>query len=376
MAFPPDPIVPDRGDQATDGVAAGNQAARQNWLEPAGRGLNRSGANEPGNGPRPLGASFCAPHFLNIVLAMRTSLAVVGKAESELASINSVSVTAPNRHLASTNLERNLLLTEDAPKRGAAVSLLEYKRKRHFAKTPEPAGKEAPSGGRSFVIQKHHASHLHYDFRLELDGVLKSWAVPKGPSLDPAVKRLAMHVEDHPVEYGAFEGIIPKGEYGGGTVMLWDRGEWTPVGDPDESYRKGRLKFSLQGEKLRGAWMLIRTGGGQGSKRDERQWLLFKEKDRFAKSGKSANIVETEPLSVDTGRNLEEIAADRDWVWKANAKTNGRSNAQRTAAQPTKKRRTPPRHNPDAPDGETSLSYRRPTRDPCERSAFRRRMAP
>ena len=130
------------------------------------------------------------------------------------------------------------------------MSLRDYNRKRHFDRTTEPAGAQAPAGGHSFVIQKHAASHLHYDFRLEADGVLKSWAVPKGPSLDPAVKRLAMHVEDHPVAYGGFEGIIPEGEYGGGTVMVWDRGVWEPVGDPREGYRTGKLKFELHGEKL------------------------------------------------------------------------------------------------------------------------------
>src|SRR5262245_966119 len=139
------------------------------------------------------------------------------------------------------------------------MGLREYQRKRHFQRTPEPVGQLAKKSGHLFVVQKHDARNLHYDFRLELDGVLKSWAVPKGPSLDPAVKRLAMQVEDHPVEYGTFEGIIPEGEYGGGTVMLWDRGHWEPVGDPDEGYREGKFKFVLHGEKLLGRWMLVRT---------------------------------------------------------------------------------------------------------------------
>src|SRR6478752_5791069 len=141
------------------------------------------------------------------------------------------------------------------------MALEEYRRKRDFKKTPEPTGVVKKRQGRElfFCVQKHLASHLHYDFRLEHDGVLLSWAVPKGPSLDPSVKRLAMHVEDHPVEYGSFEGIIPQGEYGGGTVMLWDRGTWEPIGDARDGYRKGRLKFTLHGEKLRGGWMLVRT---------------------------------------------------------------------------------------------------------------------
>src|SRR5678816_4353977 len=135
------------------------------------------------------------------------------------------------------------------------AGLREYHRKRDFGRTPEPrGGAAARREAHRFVIQKHAASRLHYDFRLELDGTLKSWAVPKGPSLDPAEKRLAMQTEDHPVEYGSFEGIIPKGEYGGGTVMLWDRGTWTPVGDPHEGLKKGRLKFTLDGEKLSGGW--------------------------------------------------------------------------------------------------------------------------
>src|SRR3954463_2110125 len=152
------------------------------------------------------------------------------------------------------------------------MSLREYRRKRDFRRTPEPGPKLAKRRGWSYVIQKHAASHLHYDFRLELDGVLQSWGVPKGPSLDPSVKRLAMHVEDHPVKYGEFEGIIPEGEYGGGTVMLWDRGTWEPVGDPGEGYRTGKLKFRLQGEKLHGGWMLVKSSRSASGKGNE--WLL------------------------------------------------------------------------------------------------------
>ena len=176
------------------------------------------------------------------------------------------------------------------------MGLVEYRRKRDFARTREPRGKR---GGRhaelAFVVQKHDASHLHYDFRLELDGVLKSWAVPKGPDLDPSQKRLAMQVEDHPIEYGDFEGIIPQGEYGGGTVMLWDRGTWEPIGDAGKGYREGHLKFVLHGEKLQGGWMLVRRGG-KNTGPDERHWFLFKERDEFADSKKS--ITESEPLSV------------------------------------------------------------------------------
>ena len=206
------------------------------------------------------------------------------------------------------------------------MGLREYKHKRHFKRTPEPAGTKAAQGGRSFVVQKHDARHLHYDFRLQLDGVLKSWAVPKGPSLDPTVKRLAMHVEDHPAEYGSFEGIIPEGEYGGGTVMLWDRGEWEPAGDPHEDYRKGRLKFKLHGEKLRGGWLLVRKSQPAQYGTGKREWLLFKLRDDEARPAEEGDVLEEAPLSVATGRSLEEIAAQADSVWSSK-KSNGRSKA-------------------------------------------------
>jgi bifunctional non-homologous end joining protein LigD len=187
------------------------------------------------------------------------------------------------------------------------MSLNQYRQKRRFTRTPEPSGSEAIKAGHRFVVQKHDATHLHYDFRLELDGTLKSWAVPKGPSLDPAQKRLAVQVEDHPIEYGDFEGTIPQGEYGGGTVMVWDRGTWVPEGedDPETQYREGRLKFSLKGEKLRGSWALVRTARGDARKP---QWLLIKHRDSAATPEAKHEIIETETTSAKTGRSLEEIA--------------------------------------------------------------------
>ena len=198
------------------------------------------------------------------------------------------------------------------------MSLQTYREKRDFRRTPEPRGEKRKPRGDSFVVQKHAASHLHYDFRLELDGVLLSWAVPKGPSLDPADKRLAVQTEDHPVEYGGFEGVIPKGEYGGGTVMVWDRGTWAPKGDPREGVAKGKLEFTLDGDKLRGGFVLVRTRGGKyASKSGDRTWLLIKEKDAFATSGGRA-IVEAAPDSVASGRSLERIARARERVWHSN----------------------------------------------------------
>jgi bifunctional non-homologous end joining protein LigD len=186
------------------------------------------------------------------------------------------------------------------------MTLATYRKKRNFQVTPEPAGATHSSKSEGvYVIQKHRATSLHYDFRLEFDGTLLSWAVPKGPSLDPAVKRLAMQVEDHPVEYASFEGVIPEGEYGGGTVMVWDRGTWTPDNpDVKKSLQAGELKFSIDGEKLHGSWVLVRTRG-YGHNAD-RSWLLIKHRDRFAST---KDIAVEEPRSVVSDRLLADIAA-------------------------------------------------------------------
>ena len=198
------------------------------------------------------------------------------------------------------------------------MALEEYRRKRDFKKTAEPAGgrirRKPAVEGRVFVIQKHAARRLHYDFRLELAGVLKSWAVAKGPSYNPKDKRLAVRTEDHPMEYGGFEGIIPRGEYGGGTVLLWDRGHWFPEGDPDEAYAKGRLKFTLEGKKMRGRWALIRMGGSSGE--GGKNWLLIKERDELA--SEDFSVVDEAPQSVATGRGIEQIAEEKDRVWRSN----------------------------------------------------------
>ncbi len=195
------------------------------------------------------------------------------------------------------------------------MALEAYNEKRRFQKTREPRGRvKKTKGGFSYVIQKHAASHLHYDFRLELDGVLLSWAVPKGPSLDPRDKRLAMQVEDHPVEYGGFEGTIPKGEYGGGTVMVWDRGTWEPEGDPRKDYERGRLTFTLHGEKLKGTWHLIRTRGAGGDGEGRTAWLLFKGADDEARRH-DGQVVDQMPASALTGRTIDEIGADGEKTW-------------------------------------------------------------
>ena len=189
-----------------------------------------------------------------------------------------------------------------------------YQTKRDFSKTPEPRGRRRKAkAGNSYVIQKHAARRLHYDFRLELDGVLKSWAVPEGPSLVPGEKRLAVQVEDHPLEYGEFEGVIPKGEYGAGTVMIWDRGTWMPEFDPEFGYRKGHLKFQLAGEKLTGLWHLVRMAPKPREKQPA--WLLFKSEDAAARTADAPDILAEMPRSVTTGRTMEEITRDQDRVW-------------------------------------------------------------
>ena len=197
-----------------------------------------------------------------------------------------------------------------------ADRLARYRAKRDFSKTAEPGGStsDRSGGGNRYLIQKHDATRMHFDFRLERDGALMSWAVPNGPSYDPAEKRLAVHVEDHPLDYGDFEGTIPKGNYGGGTVMLWDEGTWEPVGDADAGLSKGDLKFILHGRRLRGQWVLVRMKPKKGERSSHENWLLIKEKDAYAGAEK-VPIVERGLTSVRSGRTMEEIAAGNvEWV--------------------------------------------------------------
>ena len=199
----------------------------------------------------------------------------------------------------------------------AKLDIKTYNRKRDFARTKEPRGRKLKGKGDSFVVQKHDASRLHWDFRLELDGVLKSWAVPKGPSLDPGENRLAMRTEDHPLDYGDFEGTIPKGEYGGGTVMLWDKGRWIPDPrkDPGKTIEEGHLHFTLEGERMQGEWVMFRLKPKPGEKAEP--WMLKKVTDDFAKPEEGDALVDDCVTSVTTGRTMAEIAAGTD-VWRSN----------------------------------------------------------
>ncbi|SER38899.1 ATP-dependent DNA ligase LigD phosphoesterase module /ATP-dependent DNA ligase LigD polymerase module [Faunimonas pinastri] len=209
--------------------------------------------------------------------------------------------------------EEGLKAYKASARPASASSLDEYNNRRDFGITAEPAGEVAAGSGHSFVVQKHDATRLHYDFRLELDGVLKSWAVTKGPSLDPQQKRLAVHTEDHPLPYGKFEGTIPKGQYGGGTVMLWDFGTWEPLHDPREGLEKGMLHFILHGERMRGGWAMVRMPPrGRDSGKHE-NWLLIKERD--GEADEADPILAANMVSVTTGRTMEEIATGESPVW-------------------------------------------------------------
>ena len=254
------------------------------------------------------------------------------------------------------------------------MALKSYRAKRDFSKTPEPAPEPAAPGaaGDLFVVQKHDARRLHYDFRLELDGVLKSWAVTRGPSLVPGEKRLAVEVEDHPLEYGGFEGTIPKGEYGGGAVLLWDRGTWTPVGDPHAGLAKGHLEFELQGEKLKGRWMLVRMRSKPRDKHEN--WLLIKGHDAYAREEGEPDILEERPESVSTGRPIDAVAEDPPgWSSKRGPIGNGRRRPR--AAAPSTPRRCRARRKGGRPRSSSRCSprwrrRRRKGRAGCTRSSW------
>ncbi|MDE1992639.1 MAG: DNA ligase D [Rhizobiaceae bacterium] len=214
------------------------------------------------------------------------------------------------------------------------MALETYNSKRNFEATTEPRGRKGRKSGHGFVIQKHDATRLHYDFRLEMDGVLKSWAVTRGPSLVPGEKRLAVHVEDHPLDYGDFEGTIPKGEYGGGTVLLWDKGVWTPIGDAHKGYAKGHMEFELDGDKLHGRWHLVRMHGKPREKREN--WLLIKGEDDDARSEGDPDILEERPESVKSGREIAEIAGEAPgWSSKT-----GKIKRRKSDIRQTEKRRS------------------------------------
>jgi bifunctional non-homologous end joining protein LigD len=211
------------------------------------------------------------------------------------------------------------------------ASLSTYRTRRRFDVTKEPRGKVGKRG-HAFVVQKHAASRLHYDLRLQLDGVMKSWAVTRGPSLVPGEKRLAVQVEDHPVDYNKFEGTIPEGEYGAGTVMVWDRGTWRPDDDPHKGLAKGHLSFHLAGRKLHGGWHLVRMRRRSGEKRDN--WLLIKQHDEAARTAGQRDILIEKPRSVKTGRTMEEIAQHkRKAESKANRKTGSAARRKRVTAK-------------------------------------------
>src|ERR1700734_779038 len=218
--------------------------------------------------------------------------------------------------------------------------LARYQSMRDFSATAEPRGDERKLSPKRtdtklpFVVQKHAATRLHYDFRLGWDGVLKSWAVTKGPSYNPSDKRLAVQVEDHPWDYRDFEGTIPKGQYGGGTVMVWDKGDWTPLADVDQGLKDGHLKFELHGKKLKGLWVLVRMHGRAGGSGGKENWLLIKEKDDFVRGNSDKAIIDEAPDSAATGRSMEEIANSNGRVWQSNRRE---GSAEKESARPAKR---------------------------------------
>jgi bifunctional non-homologous end joining protein LigD len=250
----------------------------------------------------------------------------------------------PNKGSAASGSSKSAKPTKAA--QAPQPTLSEYRKKRDFSQTAEPEGGGTTRSRHQpqFVIQKHAASHLHYDLRLEHDGVMKSWAVPKGPSLDPSVKRLAMQVEDHPIEYNEFEGTIPQGEYGGGTVMLWDKGTYSYGGtNPDaeeglrRGYEKGDFKFVLNGKRLKGSWALVRMRGDRPGKP---QWLLIKHKDEYAEPG--SDVAAEHQTSVTTGRTMEEIGQGKSRVWHSNRSESSESGDQaKPAATKSPGRKSP-----------------------------------
>jgi bifunctional non-homologous end joining protein LigD len=229
--------------------------------------------------------------------------------------------------------------------------LTPYNRKRDFGVTPEPPGRVGKSERkkRRFVIQRHAATRLHFDLRLELDGVYKSWAVTKVPSLDPGTRRLAVEVEDHPLDYGTFEGTIPKGEYGGGTVQLWDNGSWRPqsTSDPERDLARGNLKLCFDGKRMHGGWALIRLRDReQGFRRNPRHnWLLIKENDEYAQPG-DPEALASEVTSVKTGRTLEEIASRSRNVWRSNRSRTEPEPPSKPAAAPERAKKPAQRKGP------------------------------
>lgn len=266
--------------------------------------------------------------------------------------------------------------------------LKKYRTMRDFGDTPEPAGGKPKRGKLPiFVIQKHRASHLHYDFRLEMEGVLKSWAVPKGPSYDPGTKRLAMMTEDHPYDYAGFEGVIPAGNYGAGNVIIWDEGTWEliePPDDPVKGVQAGKLTFRMFGKKMFGEWALVKIGGRGKSKSGKgNEWLLLKHRDSFA--NEEVDITEYAPRSVVSNRLVEELGSD-DATWQSNRKASGRrvvTMAEKLASgqvgKPARKKKATAKalaHSPARPLADSKSKAKPKTKPPSPKASARTRSSP